>query len=216
MADERFGDAALQSAYQAWMRGDRGEHLDDNAWLRLAAGDAVQSERDLLFAHIVTCTECSEVWRGLSLLKHDAQAAGLIAPRVNARRSFFRSMFLPLAAAATIAIAIGAVLMRERAPVADAARGVETLSAVEGLMMAYAADGTPTLIWTPAPAATDYHVEIFSEDGRPLWAGDVATPPMRWPAELTRAKGTYRWRVEAQNADAAVARSRLTVVELTQ
>jgi len=217
MADERFVDFTLQAAYQAWMRGDRGGHLDDAAWLRLAAGDAVQSERDLLFAHIMTCADCSHIWRGLALLKHEAETQGLIERRPSARPSFIRSMFMPLAIAATLVAAIATVIvMRQPAPIDTVLRGTATLSPVDGLMMAYSNDGAPTLLWTPISGATTYRVEIFTEDGRPVWSGDASSPPLRWPSEVAPAKGAYRWRVEAQDSSGVIARSRLTPMELTR
>ena len=72
------------------------------------------------------------------------------------------------------------------------------------------------LIWTPVPTASTYRLEIFTEDGQPLWTGNVSTPPVRWPNELARTKGAYRWRVEAQNSDGAIARSPLALLELTR
>ena len=217
MAADRFEDVDLQVAYQAWMRADRGSHLDDAAWQRLGAGDAVQSERDLSFAHIMSCAECSTVWRSVSLLRQQAEAEGLIERRSAPGRSVFRSFFMPIAAAAAVVLAIGIVVItRQPASVDNTVRSATALAPVEGLMMAYASDGTPTLVWTPLAAATTYRVEMFSEDGTPVWTKDVAAPPLRWPAEMPRDKGTYRWRVEAQDADGAVARSRLMPLELTR
>jgi len=216
MPGRQFDDRALQSAYQGWMGADRGDHLDDAAWQRLGAGDAVPSERNLLFAHIMTCAQCSAVWRGISFLRQQAEAEGLIDRRTPVRPSW-RSWFVPVAIAASLMVAVGAVIvMRQPAPADNAVRGTAALSPVEGLMMAYASDGTPMLLWTPLSAASTYRVEIFSEDGNPLWSGDVAAPPMRWPSDAPRAKGAYRWRVEAQEGGSAIARSRLTPVELTR
>lgn len=215
MANDSLDDGAIQSAYQAWMRADRGAHLDEAAWLRLGAGDAAQSERDLLFAHIMTCAQCSEVWRGVAFLRQQAEAAGLIE-RPATRASFFKWL-LPITIAATVILAAGTVVvMRQPAPVDDVARGTSALAAVEGLMMAYGSDGTPMLLWTPLAGATSYRVEIFSEDGSPIWTGDVSAPPLRWPANAPRDKGMYRWRVEAQDPAGAIARSRLTPLELTR
>jgi hypothetical protein len=215
MPGQPFDDRVLQSAYQGWMRADRGDHLDDGAWQRLGAGDAVLSERDLLFAHIMTCAQCSEVWRGISFLRQQAEAEGLIERRTPARS--WRSWFVPAAIAASLVIAVGAVIvMRPPAPADNVVRGTAALSPVEGLMMAYASDGTPMLLWTPLSTASTYHVEIFSEDGNPLWSGDVTAPPMRWPADAPHARGSYRWRVEAQDGGGAIARSRLTAVELSR
>ena len=216
MADDPLDDRAMQGAYQAWMHHDHGEHLDDAAWQRLGAGDSTRPERDLMHDHITRCAQCSEVWRAVSFVRQQAEAEGLIERGAPARAPLFRR-FAPLAIAATLVVAIGAVIvMRQPAPVDDLVRSTTTLSSIEGLMMAYASDGAPMLLWTPLAGATTYRVEIFSEDGNPLWNGDVAAPPMRWPSNLPPVKGMYRWRVEAQDAAGAIARSRLTPVELTR
>ena len=217
MAGDRSDERELQGAYQAWMQVDRGSHLDEAAWQRLAAGDAAPSDRDVLFAHIMSCAQCSDVWRSVSLLAREAEAEGLIAHRSAAPRPFFRSMFIPVAIAAMLMIAVGTtIVMRRPAPGDTILRGSSASSSVDGLMMAYAADGTPTLVWTPIAAATTYRVEIFSEDGQPIWMGDVDGPPLRWPAEASRAIGMYRWRVTAVNGGATLGRSRLTPLELSR
>lgn len=217
VAHDAFDDRALRAAYQTWMRRDRGSHLDDAAWQRLAAGDAVQSERDLLFAHIMTCAECSTLWRSVSLLRQQAESDGLIERRTTAPRSFLRSWFMPAALVATLLVVAGtAIVMRRPAAAPPMMRGTAALAPVEGLMMAYASDGTPMLLWTPLSTASTYRIEIFSADGKPLWSGDVTAAPMRWPADAPRAKGAYFWRVEAHDGGSAIARSKLTPVELTR
>src|SRR6185436_6197896 len=145
------------------------------------AGDAVQSERDLLFAHIMTCAQCAEIWRGISFLRQQAETEGLIERLRPSRSSLVRAWLLPAAIAASLVIVgAGAVIVRRQpAPVDNVVRGTAALSPVEGLMMAYASDGTQMLLWTPLSAASTYRVEIFSEDGNPLWSGDVTAPPMR-------------------------------------
>jgi hypothetical protein len=149
------------------------------------------------------------------MLKREAQAEGLIERRSAAQR--FRSMILRVSVAAMLVAAIGAaIVMRQAAPADDVVRGTVSASPVEGLMMAYAADGTPTLVWTPMAAAGAYHVEIFSEDGQPVWTGVVTAPPLRWPAQTPRTRGMYRWRVVALNRDGTIARSRLMPLELSR
>lgn len=211
-------DRALQGAYRAWMaKGDSSAHLDDAAWELLVESKPGGPEREALLAHVLACTECSEIWKSLLKLKREAEAEGLIAAEQPSVRSSWRGRIVPLALAATLILAATGLLLTRR-PVTnvESVRGTLALSPIEGLMMAYSGEGVPTLVWTPVPEATRYRIEIFSEDGRPLSSKEVAAPPSPWPADLPRTKGTYRWRVEALGADGAVARSRLTLLEISR
>jgi hypothetical protein len=71
-------------------------------------------------------------------------------------------------------------------------------------------------VWTPLSEATRYRVEVFSEDGRPIWTREVTVPIVQWPADVARARGAYRWRVDAMSGADVIARSRLTVLELSR
>jgi hypothetical protein len=211
-------DRDLQAAYRGWLAGNNPPgHLDDASWERLATDDLEASERALLFHHILSCATCSEVWRSVLALESEASAEGLLHDRPAASRFPWRSRMMPLALAATVLLAIGGVLMmRQSTPPVDTVRGIVALPPVEGLMMAYSSDGVPNLVWTPVPGATTYRVEVFTEDGRPFWSGDMTGPPIQWPAGLPRLKGAYRWRVEAEGAAGAIARSRLTPLEMSR
>jgi hypothetical protein len=217
MAELPFVDPALRQAYRALMLERPGAgHLDDATWDRLAANEIDQAARDQAFDHIVSCDRCSMIWKGVLALTADAEAQGLI-PREGQARPFWRSPIVTLAVAATLVVAIGGVfLMRAPAPAPDTVRSSGTLAPIDGLMMAYDPNGVPTLVWPPVAAATSYRVEMFSEDGRPIWSADVPAPPTRWPGDVARAKGAYRWRVEAMTGEQSIARSRLTPMELTR
>lgn len=222
-------DRVLQNAYRAWMaralsevegQTDPSAHLDEAAWERLATNELTESERDGLLRHVMACADCSEIWKALLALRHDAAAEGLIPATVQTRRPLWRSPFIPLALAATAILAVSGVLVvRQPAPGTATAtvRSGGALAAVEGLMVADTSDGVPAFVWTPVPEATHYKIEVFFEDGRPHWTNDaVGAPPTRWPADVSRSKGAYRWRVEAHGANGAVARSRLMVMELSR
>jgi hypothetical protein len=217
MAELPFADPALRRAYRALMldRPDTG-HLDEATWDRLAGNEIEQAARDEAFDHIVSCDRCSTIWKGVLALAAEAETERLI-PREGQARPFWRTPIVTLAIAATLVIAIGGLfLMRSPAPAPDTVRSNGTLAPIEGLMMAYDPNSVPAFVWPPVPAATNYRVEVFSEDGRPIWSADVAAPPTRWPGDVARAKGAYRWRVEAMTGDQSIARSRLTPMELTR
>lgn len=210
-------DRTLQEAYQAWMaKGDPSAHLDETAWERLTTNELSEPERDALLGHVFACAECSEVWKGLLELERDAEDEGLIARQDRAPRSLWRSRFMPLALAATVVLAVGGILMTRQPVPTETARGTAALAPVDGLMMAYSPDNIPTFVWTPVPEATSYRIELFTDDGRPYWSGEVTAPPTPWPAELPRVKGAYRWRVEAIGNGGPVARSRLMPLEMSR
>lgn len=216
MVERLFTDRALQDAYRALMQaGAAAGHIDEATWDRIVANQIEPEARDRVFDHVLECDECARVWRGVLALQADAESQGLIAHEEAVTP--WSSRLLPLAAAAALVLAIGGVmLMRQPQPGEESIRSATGVATVEGLMMAYAADGVPTLVWTPVPAATRYHVEVFTDEGRPVWDREVASPPLRWPDQTPRATGTYRWRVEALNDDAILARSRLTLMELVR
>lgn len=191
-------------------------HLDDAAWERLATNEVSDLERDRYFDHVTSCAKCSVVWRGILELRKDAIAQGLIPAEASVRTGW-QSRYLPLAIAATVLLAVGGLYINTRpASPPGTLRSVEGIAEIEGVMMAYNPEYVPTFVWPPVVSATQYRVEVFSEDGRPVWSRIQTAPPLPWPADVTTAKGTYRWRVEALKGDAVVARSRLTAMELTR
>lgn len=193
---------------------DPQRHPDEATWEQLALGELDASTRDAWFDHILACEQCTPIWRGLAQLKDEAEAQGLVARET---RTSALSRWMPLAAAATIVLALGGFFMtRQTLPDATVVRGTAALPEIDGLMMAYDPEGIPTLVWPPVPAATHYRVEVFAEDGRPAWSTEATSPPVRWPADTPRTKATYRWRVEALNSDGPLARSRLTPMELAR
>lgn len=215
MAESSSTDHALQHAYRAGMRAAAGMHLDAGTWERLATGDLDDATRDAAFDHVTSCAECSDTWRALLALRTDAREQGLIAPTAGAPA--WRSWVMPLAIAATLMIAAAAVLINRPVPAAtDIERGPSSVPAVEGQMVAADSGNGPALVWTPVGGATSYRVEIFFEDGRPLWSGEVKEPPLRWPAAAPRASGRYRWRVEALGEGGVMARSPLAPFEITR
>jgi hypothetical protein len=216
MAEPLFPDRGLQDAYQALMKSRPGEgHVDEQTWDRIVGEEIDPAARDAAFDHVIQCEDCSRVWRGILTLRSEAETQGLIAPAAPARAPFWRSRLIPLAAAAALVLAVAGLLI-SRAPSPDAVRSAGALPPIDGLMMAIDPEGVPTFVWPPFATAERYRIEVFSEDGRPVWNGEVGAPPARWPADVPRAKGSYRWRVEAVSGDVAVARSRLTPMGLVR
>ena len=218
MAEPLFPDRALQDAYQALTQSRPGAgHIDERTWDQIVAEEIDPAARDAAFDHVIQCEDCSRVWRGILTLRSEAESQGLIAPAAPARSSPWRSRLVPLAAAAALVIAVaGLMISRSPSPDANAVRGAATLPPIDGLMMALDPEGVPTFVWPPVATAERYRVEMFSEDGRPVWSGEVGAPPARWPADVPRTQGAYRWRVEAVSDGIVVARSRLTPVGIVR
>jgi len=218
MAEPLFPDRALQDAYRALMEGRPGDgHVDEQTWDQIVGEEIDPAARDAAFDHVIQCEHCSRVWRGILTLKSEAETQGLIAAAAPAPSPLWRSRLVPLAAAAAIVIAVaGLLISRAPSPDAGAMRGDAALPSIDGLMMAIDPDGVPAFVWPPFATAERYRIEVFSEDGRPVWSGEVGTPPARWPAAVPRARGAYRWRVEAVSGGAVVASSRLTLVEIVR
>ena len=225
MAERLFTDPALRDAYRALMRDNPGGHIDEATWDRIVATEIDPAERETAFDHVVTCDRCSRIWRGVLALQEEARNQGLLDRETTptswrARRSLgeggWRGRLVPLAAAAILIVAISGLLISRRAPDADAVRSTTALATVDGLMMSYSAEGVPVFIWAPVRAATGYRVELFTDDGRPVWARDVEAPPLRWPADAPRTTGAFRWRVVANGSSGVVAQSPLTAVEISR
>ena len=74
--------------------------------------------------------------------------------------------------------------------------------------------GVPAFAWTAYPGATRYRLSVFSEDGRTVWSRETALPAARWPDDVPRVSGAYRWRVDALAGRMTVASSRVADVEI--
>jgi hypothetical protein len=180
------------------------EHLDAQTWERLAMGELAQDERDRALRHATSCKQCARVLKGLLLLERGAREIPGARPAAPARRRWLVAGGAALAAAAALAIWLGT---RPPKP-ATQMRGPDD-ERVELIAPRGDVAGAPELSWQPVEGAGDYRVEVFTEDGRPLWQRDVAAPPLAWPAGTSAAPGVYRWRVTARKAGAAIAVSRL-------
>jgi len=228
MAERLFTDPEMRAAYRALMRDAPDGHLDEATWDRLAGGELDEAGRGAAFDHITACERCAQIWHGVVALQEEAAAQGLIerheatAParwlgRRSAGEGGWPSWLVPFAAAALVILALGAVfLTRSQAPQPDVMRTGSGLASIEALMVAYTPDGVPAFVWAPVADATRYRVEVFTDDGRPVWSREADRPPAPWPADVPRSPGTYRWRVEALKDGATIARSSIATAEMTR
>lgn len=198
--------------------------------LHLAADEVVAAAAgDLDSPHVLVCSRCRDEVALLRTINADltktpgrSERVAWLADRSadgGARREgILTRRWRPIGLTALAATAaFFAFWLGPRGPADNqtALRGGET-AVVELLPATIGAGGVPTFAWTPRAAATRYRVDIFTEDGRPVWIREVEAPPVRWPDEVPRTAGAYRWRVEALEGSAVVARSRLAEVEIVR
>ncbi len=138
-----------------------GSHPDEDAWLAFAGDHLPTDARAALADHVVTCDSCAEIYRAVRTLREDAVAGGYLAAfapaSAPASRRLPRAIWLPLAAAAVLVVAVVAPRLR------DAAEPAPDVPVIEAPAQA----APPAAPATPAARA---------------WARDVAAPPVELPA----------------------------------
>ncbi len=224
MAEPFFTDRALQEAYRALLqRAASTAHIDEATWDLIVSGHLDPAGRDRVFDHVLECESCTRVWRGVLALKSEAETQELIPvatqsswPRRRLGEGRWRASMMPLAAAAALVLVVGGAYLVRRSPEPDTLRSTGTLPTIGALMVAYTPDGVPAFVWAPVAEASRYRVEVFTDDGRPVWSREVERPPARWPDDVPRAKGPHRWRVEALAGDHVTARSAITTLEIAR
>ena len=179
--------------------------IDGLRQLHLTADEVVAAAADALtLPHLLVCSRCRDEVALLRAVNTElATASGRPARSWQWR-------ILGVAAAAA-AILIGAFLLAPPPRNDDhtTLRGSST-ALVDGLIATIGPDAVPAFAWTPVDGATSYRIAVFSADGQPVWSRQVGAPPVTWPAEVPRTPGSYRWNVAALAGATAVARSRLT------
>jgi hypothetical protein len=179
-------------------------HLDERTWERLALSELDAAERARALAHVTACARCTRLWKGLLALEAGARAFDPAAPGRprRATRALWAGGALVLAAAA-LALWIGLDPSRD-AGADDGPAGDETMrggrdARIEALAPAGRASSPLRFDWRPVREAARYQVLVFHQDGRPVWSGEAAAPPLPGPERL--APGAYYWKVEAIGAD---------------
>jgi hypothetical protein len=171
--------------------------------LHLTADEVVAAAAsELTSPHLLVCSRCRDEVATLQAVNADLGKSA-------SRGSSWRAFGAAVAAAAAVALAVWIAPWRQPA---ETVRG-GSAAAVDVAAVTTSADGVPTFDWTPI-SAQSYRVTVFSQDGRPVWTLEAAAPPVRWPADVLRAPGAYRWWVEAFDNGRMTARSRLAEFEV--
>lgn len=183
-------------------------HIAEEAWERLALGLAEPPERELAIAHLVRCTECAAIYRGLATLETGARAFDPGAPS----RSLLGGAELGVslrpwgflgglaAAAAVVWLLARPAVAPTPAPIGTPAvtRGAEraTPRALEPVGRLTAAPAA--FRWEPLPDARAHRLELLDGSGELMWTSpEVTGATLAWPADLRPRPGTYYWQVVA-------------------
>lgn len=145
------GDEALGDLYRGIEPPD--DHPDEDTWVRFSTGALDEVSRGRLADHIVACGSCAAVYRALGVLRQQAtataRAPGGSPGSGNAGTLGWRTSTTWLAAAATLALAVTAVVLQMRTtspdpsgPVQPPAVPTSTTPATPG-----AASSVPTRAW---------------------------------------------------------------------
>lgn len=197
----------LRKGYAAVLSPE-GAHLGDERWMALAGDELNPAERADAIDHILSCAECTLLYRGVLGVRMEAGGfdPGAPAGRVDRGAGLpgWRRILIGVAAAAAVVAAL-AVVRPLLSPGPGPAPGKRTIT----LRAARTPEG-PSLVaplgpvaeppdsfsWRPVPEARGYVVELLDGDGELLWrSGEVAGAMVPWPATVERPPGRYYWRV---------------------
>ena len=197
---------SLQRAYQAVMSGATG-HLTEDRWERLATDEMDAAEHEAALDHVLSCEECSRVYRGVLGVRMAAHAFddGAPTPKAQERRPPTRRWGLPVVLVASAAVVatffVGRPFLQTPAvpnhPESVTFRTGEDVVGPElvgpvGVVVPDAVDFS----WDSVAEARGYIVELFDGDGEILWtSGEVTTTGVGWPEGVEAVPGRYYWRV---------------------
>jgi hypothetical protein len=199
MDDQDLSDEGrLRQLYTAGVEerqvGDRANCVAPEAILALVLGESPDAERLATLDHVMGCPACHRDYEYLSAVEE----AGAKTERIAARRAPTWRRVLPLAAAASVVLAIGSLVVRDRLGLGgdDVERGGERAIAVYSPAGEVAAAGPVVFAWKPVPGAFRYVVEVLGPDGTVVFSDSTAdtSATLARPGALTPG-ATYRWSV---------------------
>lgn len=204
-----FDDEALREAYAPKLRDTSTGHgprcPSPDALLAAAKGEGPERERLQVLDRALQCAACR---RELALLQA-VSGSGTGQRAASARSSSWRR-FVPLAAAASIVLAVGIVSLdrwRQR-PDEEIMRtgpgGAGEITLIAPASERHAAAKPVTFVWHSVPGAIQYTLEVDTNDGTVLFAARGADTVQTVP-NLTA--GERRWSVRAHMDDGSERRS---------
>lgn len=212
---KRFDDGELRAAYAPRLEetpATRGSDCPSpEALLGALNGEGAEATRLPLLDHALSCAYCR---RELALL-HAVSGAGTEPSSTAAPRTFWRSI-APLAAAATVVLAVGVVGLaqwRQRTDETMRAGGSDGPVLIAPEAAATVAGAAVTFAWHPVSNALRYTLEVDASDGSVLFSTITAdTTVVAALQGIT--PGERRWLVRAHLDDGREVRSEVYVVRL--
>jgi hypothetical protein len=197
MDDQELSDEGrLRQLYSAGVEErqvvDRTNCIEPEAILALVLGEAPEAERLATLDHVMSCPACHRDYEYLSAVEEASDKT----ERIAGRRAPLWRRALPLAAAASLVLAIGGLMLKGR----TGDDGVERGGAGRIALIAPGAEvppGAPLhFAWKPVPGAGRYVIEVQSAAGETVFSDSTAdtTATLDRAAALT-AGATYTWSV---------------------
>jgi hypothetical protein len=221
----------LRDAYRAAASEGESIHLSDERWERLACGELSDEELEAAHDHILSCPECSDIYRTLAVIRTDAATfdpgAPVLTPdsaeHTTSRRGLWGGLGL-LAMAAAVMLVMVLPTFNPDAP--EPGSGPQQLRSTGKLSPAtlvgpvdesvpWSPDSGVIFRWRLDPVAPAV-VEILDADGELVWTSRATTATaMAWPPDLTPTAGRYYWRVVVTGAGDKKISSELAAFRLT-
>lgn len=182
-----------------------GPHPNGDDWVRLAGGSMDEGERSAAIGHVVRCSECAAIYRGLVDLEEGARAFDSTLPRrlgagtLGLGQTARWGTWAAVAAAAAVALVI-AQPRRAQAPSTAPGQALRGGSPRPELTEPLGAVGRwpERLRWTATDGAGAYRVRILGADGDIVWTSPLVTATeIAWPAAVAPRPGRLYWQVMA-------------------
>jgi hypothetical protein len=208
MNEERLR-RAYAAAVESGAAAPAGEHVTPEAIAGLARREGSEAERLATLDHVMSCHECRAEF---DLLRSIEEARTQLEGAKGGRR---RTWLVPVALAATLLIAVGVSRMLVR-PGDDLTRGGETsaLTLLQPGAQAVAGDSL-TFVWSPAPGARKYALEVLDAGGSVVLMAEVPDTVATPSVSAGLPPGEYKWWVRATTSDARTVRSAMRPLRLT-
>jgi hypothetical protein len=202
----------LRAAYMAVMnRGALGgpTHVSPEAIAALARREGPESERLTTLDHVMSCIDCRKDFDLLRALEQAGRQAE--ATRATSRRAWL----VPAALAASLLVAVGLGRLVMKPASEDVTRGSEAGAPTLLRPGAEAAAGDPiTFVWSAAPGAREYTIELLDAGGGVVVTEETADTTVAPGKTAALPPGDYTWWVRATTTDARTLRSSVRPLRL--
>ena len=192
-------------------------HLDDETLERFASGELDSETRQRVERHAADCPPCAALLSGLTLLRAGARHFDPAVPPSGKRRL---SVWVPLAIAATVAIAIilpaTRALHRGASPAPSNMRSASGESPVPVSPAGEWSEPPSRFQWRATRDTTAYEVLLFREDGTVVWQERTSDTSINRRPDVQLSPGRYYWRVRALSENGIRGESSLVQFEITR